>query len=91
VLRKATGELVKRLLSLGRRLSINQIGYRLGLGQIHALVLKGAAGKFTRLRHPQAQPIEPIENALNHRHAAMEMKLGGILARIAGRTGEPQY
>jgi hypothetical protein len=76
---------------LRRRLSIDQIGHRLGLGQIHALVLKGAAGKFTRLGHPQAQPVQRIQNPLNHRHAAVEVKLGGILARIAGRTREPKH
>jgi hypothetical protein len=79
------------LLSLRRRLGIDQIGHRLGLRQVHTLVLKGAAGKLPRLGHPQSQPIEPFQNALYHRHAAMEMKLGGILTRIASRAGEPQH
>jgi hypothetical protein len=75
-LRQATRELVQRLLPLSRRLGIDKIGYRLGLGQIHALVLKGAACKFTWPCHAQTQPIENIQNALDHSYAAMEMKLG---------------
>ena len=46
-------ELAQSLFALRLGFGMNQVGNRLGLGQIHLAVFKGAAGEFARFGHPE--------------------------------------
>ena len=70
-------------------LGLEQVGEPLGLGEVDAAVLEGAAGELAGLGGAQAlHPAERREHAGDDRAAAMEMQLGDILAGRALRARE---
>ena len=64
-------ELAQGLFRLGGRLGVDQVGYGLGLGQIHSAVLEGPARELARFSRPDAQRDQGAAGGLHHRPTAM--------------------
>ena len=83
--------LLERLPALRLGLGADQVGERLDLGEVELAVLEGAAGELAGLRQPQAlDPAERRQHRGDHRAAAVELKLGHVLAGLAARAGKPE-
>ena len=84
--------LLERLPALRLGLGADQVGERLDLGEVELAVLEGAARELAGLRHPQARdPAERRQRGGDHGAAAVELKLGHVLAGLAARPGKPQH
>uniref|UniRef100_A0A0N5A6W0 PE-PGRS family protein n=1 Tax=Parastrongyloides trichosuri TaxID=131310 RepID=A0A0N5A6W0_PARTI len=84
-------ELAQGLRFLGVRFSVDEVSDRLGLGQIHAAVLKGATGELARLGGTQAERDQGGAGRLDDGAAAVQVQLGRVLAGIGARGDEAQY
>ena len=74
----------ERALALGLGLGLEQFGEALGLGQVDLAVEQGAAGEFAGLRLADAgEAGQRRQQRLDHRFAAMALKLNDILAGVA--------
>ena len=81
------------LARLGGGFRRHQVGQGFGLGQIHFVVLEGTPGELSRLGGPQAGDAaqkRQAELSINSA-AAVEMKLGHILAGETVRRRKPQH
>ena len=90
-LRQRAVDLGQGLFRLTLRLSVDQVGDPLGLGEVELAVLKGAPREFARIGRAQAQIDQRLLQGLNDRDAAMQVKLAAILAGVAVGAGEPQH
>jgi hypothetical protein len=80
--------LAERLFALTFRFGVDQVGQRLGLGQVEFAVLDRPSGEFARLGGSQARdPPQRAQHGLDHGAAAMDMEFGDILARKARPAG----
>ena len=83
--------LLERLPALRLGLGVDQVGQRLDLGEVELAVLEGAPGELARLRQPQPRdPAERRQHRRDHGAAAMQLKLGHVLAGLAARAGKPE-
>ena len=69
--RKLSAQLVYRLTALGFGLGIDEIGYRLGLGQVQAAVFHRPAREFAWFRWPQTFGCQGIQHSGNDRSSTM--------------------
>jgi len=68
----------------------DQVGDRLGLGEVELAVLEGAAREFAGLGQPaEAQSADRLQGALDHGAPAMQVQLGHRLAGLGVRRLEP--
>ncbi len=84
-------ELPHGLAALRLGLGGGEIGHRLGLGQVELAVQKRPAGEFARLGEAQPEPAQDLHQPGNDRAAAVQVKLGDILAGAAVRRRKPQH
>ncbi len=89
---EAAIHLPERLPALGGSLGIDQIGHRLGLGQVEAAVIEGLAREITRAGRPQLRKLgQGPQRRRANRAAAMEMEFRHILAGLAFGAGKPEH
>ena len=82
----------QRLTPLRLGLGIDQIGEALDLGEIELAVLERAPRELAGLGEPHAGEGEQrIEHGADHGAAAMQLKLGHVLAGEARRRREPEH
>ena len=71
---------------------VDQVGYRLGLGQVDLVVQKGPLAEFTRPRQPQTQTLAKLQAArhqqLQHHRAAVGLQFQHVFAGVGGRRRE---
>ena len=79
------------LFALGLGLGRHQVGDPLGLGEIEAACLEGAAGELAGLGRAQAgKARERVRERVQDRRPAVDVELRHVLARGAGRRREPE-
>ncbi len=79
-------KLAQGLTALRRRLGVDQVGKTFDGGEIELAVLESAAGELAGFRRAQAfDARKRRERAGDHRAAAVQLKLGDILAGLARR------
>ena len=78
-------ELAQSLAALRFGLGSDEVGDRLGLGQIELAVEKSAAGELAWLGEPQAERRERLHHRGEHGPAAVQMQFGDVLASHAAR------
>ena len=82
----------QRLAALRLGLGLHEIGQTFDLGEIELAVLERAAGELARLGEPHAGEREHgVDHRADHGAAAMDVKLGHVLAGEARRRREPQH
>ena len=80
------------LTGLGLRFSCDKIRQALNLGQVEFPVLERPPGELPRLGKTRAADFQnPVDHSLDHGAAAMDLKLGHVLASEAGRGRKPQH
>ena len=81
--------LAQRLAALAFGLRHHQVGEAFDRGEIELAVLEGAAGELAGLGRAQALDLaERGERGGDHRAAAVQLQLGGVLAGFAMRRRE---
>ena len=80
------------LAALRLGLGLHQIGQAFDLGEIELAVLERAARELAGLGEPNAVEQQGgVDRRADYGAAAMDMKLGHVLAGEARRTREPQH
>ena len=83
-------QLRQRLSPLGIRARVNQVGNRLGLGQVNLAGEKRALRKLARFGQPQTRQCrECASDGLYRGPAAMNMQFHHVFTGKAGRAGKP--
>ena len=83
--------LAERLPALALRFSRHQVGEAFHRGEIELAVLEGAAGELAGLGGLEAiDAAERSKHRGDHRAAAVQLQLGGVLAGLALRRRKPQ-
>ena len=87
-----TLRLGERLTALRLGLGLHEIGQAFDLGEIELAVLERAARELAGLGEPRAGEREHrVDHRADHGAAAMDVKLGHVLAGEARRRREPQH
>ncbi len=74
------------------RFGVDQVGQALDLGEIELAVEESPARELSRLGEAAARHFaERIERGSDDGAAAVKLKFGQILARLARRAGEPEH
>jgi len=89
--RQLAAQLGQGLTALVVGFGVNQVGDRLGLGEIQASALEGPTSEFPRLGWDQSQVPQRLAHPLDHSGAPVQMQLGAIFAREARRGGKPKH
>ena len=89
--REPPAQLIQRLSPLRLGFGVDQVGHAFGLGQVQLAVLEGPPGELPGLGQPQAQAAQRPAERIHHGRAAVHVKLGGVLAGVAGRPGKPEH
>jgi hypothetical protein len=85
-------ELAQRLTALTVGVGVDEIVEAFGFGEVELAVFERAPGKFAGLGGANmVEPRQRREQRGQHRPAAMDVKLGDILAGRTGRARKPQH
>ena len=84
-------QLPQRLAPLRVRFGGDQIEHRLRRDKVQLAVQEGAACELPRFGGTQARGRQGARDGANDSWAGVQMKLGGILARIGSGTRQPQH
>ena len=82
---QSAGQLARRLPHGGGGLRVNEVGHRLGLGQVQPAVEEGPAGKLTRSGLAHTLGKESLQPQGEHRRGPVALELRRVLAGIAPR------
>ena len=86
--RKLAGQRAQRRAGRLRRAGLDQVGNRLGLGQVQLVVEKGTAGELARLRQPRTEFQAASQQLLHHHWAAVALQFEHVLAGKGMRRGK---
>ncbi len=79
------GELSRRRADALRRLGLQQVGHRLGLGEVQPAVQEGPFGKLSGLRQTGPRGAEGLQSQGEHHGRAVALELRRVLPGIAVR------
>ncbi len=88
-LRQRPAELPRRLVHRRRGFGVDQVGHRLGAGQVQLAAQKRPPGELPRLGLPHPGGEQRLQPQRQHGGGAVALQLGGILPGVA--MGGPGY